>query len=408
MKNLYFKKHLKFSTVLLINAVWLTIQVNAAGNSATSQEFVLSQHCPPSFEKVEGRCIFRSLYQQYDSLYNRGVGGLKTALPKIRDGFTAEQIDLGRYLFFDPLLSGNHTQSCASCHQPELGFGDGKPRSIGAKQVDVGRAAPTLWNVGFLRNLFWDSRAHTLEEQMQGPLFSAKEMANSPQQLLQDINSNEIYRKMFAVAFPEYPRRITLEQIYTSITAFEASLISLNSRYDHYAHGFHQALNDKEIKGLNVFRSFVARCAECHTPPLFTNQQIAVLGSPEPDGRALDIGAEKTFNNPKLRAGFKVPTLRNITKTAPYMHSGTFDNLRDTVEFYNKGRGHAVPENEDLLLHWHIWEPNLTDTELDNIVAFLATLEDQTFTPKVPQRVPSGIPIEWYGNQIVSFSIGEK
>lgn len=359
--------------------------------------FELSQLCPPSFENVEGRCLFRSLYQQYDSLYNRGVGGLKTALPDIRDGFSPMQIDLGRYLFFDPLLSGDRSQACASCHRPEIGFSDGKPRSIGINQVDVGRASPTLWNVGFLRNLFWDSRAHTLEEQMQGPLFSAKEMANTPQQLLDDINSNQYYPKLFAQAFPKSTEKsITLEQIYTSIAAFEASLISLNSRYDQYAHGFHEALNEEEIKGLNVFRSFVARCAECHTPPLFTNQQVAVLGTPEPEGRALDIGAERTFNNPGLRAGFKVPTLRNISKTGPYMHSGGFSNLRDTVEFYNKGRGHAVPKGEDLLLHWHIWEPNLTARELDSLIAFLGTLDDESYIPKVPREIPSGLPVEWH------------
>jgi len=354
----------------------------------------LSERCPPSFEKVEDKCMLRSLYQQYDSLYNQGVGGLKTALPKARDGFRAEQIDLGRFLFFDPILSGDKTQSCASCHQPEKGFSDGKPRAIGANQQDVGRASPTLWNVGFLRNLFWDSRAHTLEEQMLGPLYAEKEMDNSPEQLLKALNDNILYQKLFKQAFPNSKGKITLPQIYTSIAAFESSLISLNSRYDQYAHGYHQALNENEIKGMNVFRSFVARCAECHTPPLFTNQQIAVLGTPEPDGRPLDIGAEKTYDNPDLRAGFKVPSLRNIVNTAPYMHSGKFENLRDAVEFYTKGRGHAVPENEELLLHWHIWEPNLSDEEIDRLVDFLATLTDETFKPQVPKIVPSGLSVK--------------
>ena len=109
-------------------------------------------------------------------------------------------------------------------------------------------------------------------------------------------------------------------------------------------HGYHDALTPPEVEGLNVFRSFVARCAECHMPPLFTTQQVAVIGAPEPPGRELDIGAEKTFNAPKLKGGFKVPTLRNIAMTAPYMHSGAFENLRDTAEFYNKGRGHAIPD----------------------------------------------------------------
>ena len=165
----------------------------------------------------------------------------------------------------------------------------------------------------------------------------------------------------------------------------------MNSRYDQYAHGYAKALNENEIEGLNIFRSFVARCAECHTPPLFTNQQIAVIGTPEPEGLPFDAGAEITFNDKTRRGGFKVPSLRNIEKTAPYMHSGRFKTLRETVEFYTKGRGHAVPKGEGLYLHWHIWEPNLTDTELDRLVDFLKTLTDESFKPKVPKKLPSGI-----------------
>jgi cytochrome c peroxidase len=168
-------------------------------------------------------------------------------------------------------------------------------------------------------------------------------------------------------------------------------LISLNSRYDRYAHGFHEALNQNEIAGLNVFRSFVARCAECHQPPLFTNNQIAVIGVPEKDGAPLDIGAQKTHNAAKLRGGFKVPTLRNISQTKPYMHAGNFDDLRETVEFYNKGRGHAVPKGETMQLHWHIWEPNLSEQEIDLIVEFLGALTDEAFTPEIPDTVPSGL-----------------
>ena len=144
-----------------------------------------------------------------------------------------------------------------------------------------------------------------------------------------------------------------------------------------------------------MFRSFVARCPECHTPPLFTNEQVAVIGIPEPPGRAFDVGAEKTFGSPKLKGGFKVPTLRNIARTAPYMHSGTFTGLRDAVEFYNKGRGHAVPKGIQLYLHWHITDPKLSDAEVDRIVDFLQTLTDETFTPAIPARVPSGLtPID--------------
>lgn len=359
----------------------------------------LSGRCPPGFELMaDGTCQLRTLYQQYTSLQNSGVGGLKSALPEVRDGFTPQQIDLGRYLFFDPVLSADNTLSCASCHKPNLGFSDGKAQSIGIHDTQLPRSAPTIWNVAFLQKFFWDARANSLEEQMKGPLFSKEEMGNSPEQLLRTINGIPAYRELFRSAFPDkISGEVELGEIYTAIAAFESSLISLNSRYDHYAHGFHEALNEKEIEGLNVFRSFVARCAECHTPPLFTNQQIAVLGTPEPEGMDFDNGAEEVFGDRTMRGGFKVPSLRNIDLTAPYMHSGRFETLREAVEFYTKGRGHAVTDGEQLNIHWHIWEPDLTDYELDRLVDFLKTLTDESFKPLVPEKLPSGLKLVGVG-----------
>jgi len=372
--------------------------------------FELSQRCPPGFEKVaSGGCELRTLYQFYDSLNDKGVGGMQTSLPAIRDGFSPEQIDLGRFLFFDPVLSSDGSLSCAHCHHPDKGFSDGLDRSIGVAGHKVARSSPSIWNSGFLTSFFWDARAKTLEQQVEGPLYAEDEMGNTPEHLLASLNEIPVYRDLFRQAFPDSNSdSIVLDQIYVAIAAFEASLVSLNSRYDHYAHGDHTALNDAEIEGMNVFRSFVARCAECHTPPLFSNQQIAVLGTPEPEGLPLDIGAEKTFNAPKLKGGFKVPSLRNIAKTAPYMHSGRFENLRDTVEFYTKGRGHAVPEGVEMQLHWHIWEPDLTSYELDRLVDFLKTLTDEVFTPEIPERVPSGLAPIKHNKKIKIVSRGER
>ncbi|RYV02651.1 cytochrome-c peroxidase [Shewanella sp. OPT22] len=358
----------------------------------SAHAITLSSNCPPSFDNVNGVCKLVTRYQFYDSVQGRGVGGTQTALPKYRDGFTPQQIDLGRYLFFDPILSKDNSLSCASCHRPDKGLADGLDRSVGVTGEKVSRSAPTLWNMAFLDKFFWDARATTLEEQAKGPLFDPKEMGNTPEKLMIKLNENKNYQLLFQQAFPQ-SSEISLNNIYTALSAFQASLISLNSRYDHYAHGYHQALTEDEIKGHNIFRSFVARCSECHQPPLFTNNQVAVIGVAEPEGTPRDIGAQKTFRAEKLRGGFKVPTLRNITKTAPYMHAGHFDKLRDSVEFYNKGRGHAVPEGEKLQLHWHIWEPNLTDEEIDLIVTFLGALEDESLTPQTPMSVPSGLPV---------------
>ena len=354
----------------------------------------LNTNCPPGFKKsADNKCIAQNLYLQYNSANNVGVGGLQTGLPKIRDGFSPQEIDLGRHLFFDPVLSRDGIISCASCHDPSKGFSDGKPTSIGRNHQKLSRGAPSLWNVAYLKKFFWDGRASSLEEQMQGPLFSPEEMGNTRENLLSTLNSIDGYKQMFAEAFPkkEEGSSIELYEIYTSIAAFQSSLISLNSKYDRYAHGYHKALNKNEIEGMNVFRSFVARCAECHTPPLFTNQQFAVIGSPEPEGVPLDPGAEIPQNDKTLRGAFKVPSLRNIAQTAPYMHSGNFTTLRETVAFYTQGRGHAIPEDENLLVHWHIWEPQLSDYELDRLVDFLKTLTDETFLPKIPETLPSGL-----------------
>ncbi len=383
-----------FRRYLLLAALCVPL-VASFSTVSSAEALLLSTGCPPGFELSASQCELRSLYQMYASLEDAGVGGLKTGLPPHRDGFTPQQTDLGRYLFFDPALSADGTVSCASCHNPDKGFSDGLGLSQGISDQPLARSAPTLWNVAFQKKLFWDARASSLEEQMQGPLFDEHEMGSNPELLITTLNAIPQYRALFAQAWPQdfqtVGAGIRLDQVYTALTAFQVSLISLNSRYDQYAHGYADALSEPEKEGLNVFRSFVARCAECHTPPLFTNQQIAVIGTPEPDGMPFDVGAQKPMDEPSQRGGFKVPSLRNIELTAPYMHSGRFGSLREAAAFYTGGRGHAVPEGEDLKIHWHIWEPNLSDAELDRLVDFLKTLTDERFKPREPERLPSGM-----------------
>ena len=392
------KGRVLFKVIISVAVLGIMAGVFFAGQRPTAYYPVplLKGSCPPGFKLNENNeCIAKNLYSQYATTNKAGVGGLKSALPEIRDGFTPQEIDLGRYLFFDPALSADQTVSCATCHDPDKGLGDGLATSQGKDGHKLKRAAPSLYNVGYLKKLFWDGRATSLEEQMLEPLFSKDEMGNTPENLLKTINEIENYRKLFAEAYPKRDgdQPIALNEITKAIAAFQSSLVSLNSKYDQYAHGYDEALNKNEIEGLNIFRSFVARCAECHTPPLFTNQQFAVIGTPEPDGLPLDPGAEIPFNDKSLRGAFKVPSLRNIAQTAPYMHSGRFKTLRETVQFYTDGRGHAVPEGENLLIHWHIWEPNLTDYELDRLVDFLKTLTDESFKPKIPEVLPSGLKI---------------
>ena len=384
--------------VLLLLAS-LLVPTAVTGERSAAPGFHLTDTCPASFDLQDNGCILRSRYKEYRSLRDAGVGGLKTGLPPLREGFTPQQIDLGRYLFFDPVLSADGSVSCASCHDPAKGFADGRGQAVGINGQTLPRSAPSLWNIGFFSTLLWDGSKSSLEEQMQGPLYSPVEMGNNPAQLLEALNGNPTYRALFEQAFGSSP--IALNHIYTAITAFESSLISLNSRYDLYAHGYHAALNEEEIAGLNVFRSFVARCAECHTPPLFSNQQLAVLGVADAPGEIIDPGAEAITGDASQRGAFRVPSLRNITRTAPYMHRGQKATLEEAARFYTGGRGHEVPEGESLMIHWHIWEPRLTDREIQLLATFMGALTDEAFMPEIPARVPSGLPVT-QGRQFTS------
>ena len=380
-----------FRPLALLLLASLLVAVTVRGESRAYSGFHLTDICPASFELQDGGCVLRNRYKEYRSLRDAGVGGLKTGLPQLREGFTPQQIDLGRYLFFDPVLSADGSVSCASCHDPAQGFADGRARAVGIDGQTLPRSAPSLWNIGFFSTLLWDGSKNSLEEQMQGPLYSSFEMGNNPAQLFETLNGNHTYRAMFEQAFGT--TTIALDQVYTAVTAFESSLISLNSRYDLYAHGYHAALNEEEIAGLNVFRSFVARCAECHTPPLFSNQQLAVLGVADAPGGIIDPGAEAITGDASQRGAFRVPSLRNITRTAPYMHRGQKETLEDAARFYTGGRGHEVPEGESLMIHWHIWEPQLTDREIQLLATFMGALTDEAFMPEIPTAVPSGLPV---------------
>ncbi len=398
MLRLFFQCLIVFSLVFVSWAV-------AETSPLPGEEFKLANHCPPSFEKMpDGGCDVRSLYQLYQSPAR--YGGLRAPLPPAQDGYTSQQIDLGRYLFFDPLLAGDGQTSCAHCHHPQHGFSDGKAMAVGFNGsgwgpsrhggTQLNRATPSLWNLAFQDSFFWDGRANTLETQVEVPLFDKSEMGNTPQRLQESLNANDIYRRLFREAFSlDDDAPVTVALVVRALAAFQGSLISLNSRYDRYAHGDHSALSEEEIEGHNLFRSFVTRCSQCHTPPLFSNNQIAVIGAPEPEGKPFDLGAFSVTGAEEWRGGFKVPSLRNIATTAPYMHSGIFSSLEQVVDFYNDERGHAVPKDQDLKIHWHVamQYKSLSKQEERALIAFLNTLTDESMMPVVPSSVPSGLPV---------------
>jgi cytochrome c peroxidase len=386
---------------LLATAVLLL--VSTVGHEST--RVVLRTDCPPSFEKTaDGTCRFVSLYDFYAG--DPGQGGLRVRLLKPYDGFTPAQADLGRYLFFDPILSQDHSLSCAHCHNPAFGYADGRATSSGRGGSGVGparaggkrlaRSAPSLWNVGFLDRLFWDGRASSLQEQAQGPLFAPDEMANTAETLVRDLSGIATYRRLFAMAYGRpADSAITVREVVDALAAFEASLISLNSRYDHYAQGDSNALSPQEIRGFNVFRGFVARCSQCHVPPLFASSDLAVVGAPAISGQKYDLGAGEGRPETALRGAFKIPTLRNITCTGPYFQAGQFEHLEDVVRFYNDRRGHAAPAKPELHINWnvHMTKPELTEADVADLVAFLGALTDESSSPPIPVTVPSGLPV---------------
>jgi len=389
--------------------------------------FELSDQCPPSFEKLpNGLCQLRSLYDFYDSPAQHG--GVKAKLPPMPAAYTAEQIDLGRFLFFDPILSVNRDMSCASCHQPDKGLSDGRKTSLGSRTVGVNsneakaptterkeltRATPSLWNVGFLKRFMWDGRADSLTEQALLPLLSKDEMGHSREGVVTAVQSSQHYQALFAKAFRSTAfddrelkdkafentarvNQVTLENIALALGAFQTTLVSLNSRYDRYAHGDAAALSDQEIRGYNAFRGFVGRCSQCHLPPLFTDSEIAVIGAPAASNGFVDEGAGLHSDDPFMLGGFRVPTLRNVALTAPYFHNGELADLSEVVDFYNNTRGHRAPESQPLSIHWHIHMtdgPKLSEQNTKDIVAFLSSLTDQTMMPQVPEQVPSGLPV---------------
>lgn len=301
-----------------------------------------------------------------------------------KNGLSPKRIHLGKLLFFDPALSGDGTQSCSSCHDPKRGFSDGNALSLGKNHQPLTRSAPTLWNVAFQESFFWDGRVKTLEEQALGPLFSSEEMANTPARLEQTLNDSSEYRRLFVEAYGwKNRRRIRVSDVASALADFERTLVSFNSRYDRYVYGDHDALSEKEKRGLHVFRSFVTRCTECHTPPLFTNQQSAAIGAPDFPGLPFDVGMEKVERDPGMRGSFKIPTLRNIALTAPYMHSGALPTLKAVVQFYNEGGGRKQ-QPVSPYLHWHIRPQGLDAGEQADLVSFLGSLTDESAMPEIP------------------------
>jgi cytochrome c peroxidase len=274
----------------------------------------------------------------------------------------AEMIELGRVLFFDARLSANGKISCASCHQPKFGFADPQPVSIGV-HGSGSRNSPSLLNRVYFRRQFWDGRADTLEQQAEGPLFSAQEMANTREALVGALKQAKDIEPLWRAAFRDQP--ISVERIIQAITAYERSLLSGDSDFDRFQAGQISALSDDAIKGKELFFG-KANCSLCHSGFLFSNQDFVNVGAGKPNDQ--DPGRYAATMQGRDWKMFRVPSLRDVALTAPYMHDGSLARLEDVIDLYD--RGGAISETKD----YRVRPLRLTDQEKSQLIEFLKAL----------------------------------
>lgn len=291
--------------------------------------------------------------------------------------FSAAKEKLGKILFFDPRLSSSKQIACASCHDPELGWGDGKRVSYGHDRQNGKRNAMTILNTAFYQKFFWDGRANSLEHQSGFPIADHVEMNQDLNAMVKNVNEISGYKPLFKLAYGS--EEINLDKIQKAIATFERSIISTNSRFDAFVRGNKAALKDDEVVGLHLFRT-KARCINCHNTPLFSDNQFhndgqALLGS-----KFEDLGLYNVTKNLKDVGKMRTPSLRETNITGPWMHHGNFPSLKDVIEFYNLGnpiaeqRSLKVPDSLKAPKSAMLRKLNLSLTEQAQLEAFLRSI----------------------------------
>jgi cytochrome c peroxidase len=313
------------------------------------------------------------------------------------------EVALGRSLFFDPILSANKERACASCHLPALGFSDGRRVALAVDRTGLPRNAPGLVNVSDQVSFFWDGRAVSLEDQIDGPVHSVRELGGlTRRQIEARLDSIPEYRALFREVYgAAHPRWSDGKR---AIAAFERTLRSNGSTVDRW---WRREVQDEAVpadvrRGFDLFAG-KAQCSRCHFLPLttsvlpgdFTEQEFTVIGVPaDSSGNALDPdpGRYAITRNETDRRAFKTPSLRNIAHSAPYMHNGAFETLDQVIRFYNRGGGLglglSVPNQAPEVRPLH-----LSREEEIALVRFLEALSDDPApsATAIPERVPSGL-----------------
>lgn len=285
-------------------------------------------------------------------------------------------VALGRLLFFDPILSTDGTVSCATCHIPERAFAGTDPVAVGVQNRTGRRNAPTLLNRSDGQLQFWDGRASSLEEQALMPIESETEFGSSIADVLTRLRGNKTYTVLFEQSFRD---GITADNLARSIAEYERTLIADDSPVDRFMQAEFTALTDSARRGKWIFESS-GRCWRCHSGANFTDEKFhntgVSWGASPPDLGRFEVTAIETD-----RGAFKTPSLRNVALTAPYMHDGSMDTLRDVVEFYRDG-GIANPHRDPLM------QPvELSERDIHDLVAFLDALTSNEL-PDVAQESP--------------------
>lgn len=308
--------------------------------------------------------------------------------------------ELGRLLFFDPLLSGDNRRACASCHRPELGFADGLTRTLGLNGAWLARNTPGLTNLALFDAFFWDGRELNAKSVALHPIQSGLEMNQALPELVNELAAIPAYQATFSAIWPS--DGVTAQHTGEALAAYVRTLMELRTGYD--ANLYRQGtLTADEDAGMILFNG-KANCTRCHTLPpvtavgstVYSTPVYKIVGVPgNAAGTQLDgdIGREAVTGNPADRGAFRVPSLRNLTRTAPYMHNGVFATLEEVVNFYNRGggRGVGLPVPNQAV---EITPLGLTDTEQRQLVAFLRALSSQFPSyVAIPTTVPSNLPV---------------
>ncbi len=308
--------------------------------------------------------------------------GLDPGVPvPSNNAMSPDKIELGRLLFFDPRLSLDGTIACATCHVPAAGGTDNRPTSAGIGGQVGGRSAPTVVNSAYVLPHFWDGRAPTLEEQAKGPQTNPIEMGNPDLgSVAQRIGALAGYREWFEKAFGT--DEVTPDRIAQAIAAYERTILSGNSPFDRFEAGEKNALTAQQQVGLELFRG-EALCVTCHSGPNLADNRFHNIGvgtqAPEAE---VDAGRMMVTNEPKDWAAFKTPTLRVISKTAPYMHDGSEPTLEAVVEYYD--RGGTPNKNLDPLMR----PLGLGSDQKQALVAFLKALDGEILNAQPPAAFP--------------------